>query len=96
MRLCAEQRYLSLKAARIIISLDDFCTHERVDRDTVPENASRSASHPPAAPNWAIAAALCFKRPESVYIALERSCLDDCAKGSRYDRMVGRGSRTRY
>lgn len=61
----------------------EFCTHERVDGDTVPENASRSASHPPAVSNWAIAAALCFKRPESVYMALERSCLDDCAKGDR-------------
>jgi len=68
------------ESARTIISLD---THERVDRDTVPENASRSASHPPAPSNWVIAAALCFKRPESVYIALERSCLDDCAKGER-------------
>ena len=38
-----------------------------IDRmDTIPENASRSVSHPPTASNWAIAAALCFRRPESV------------------------------
>jgi hypothetical protein len=62
----------------------------------LPEKASRSASHPPAASNRAIAAALCFRRPERVYIALERSCWDEGAKGERWDRMVGRGSMARY
>lgn len=51
--------------------------------DTVPDKAPRSVSHPPAASNGTIDAALCFKRPESAYIALDRSCLDDRAEEER-------------
>ena len=62
----------------------------------VPDKVPRRASQPPAALNEAIAAALCFKRPERAYIAFDRSCLDERAEGERQDRTVGSGSRARY
>jgi hypothetical protein len=48
--------------------------NETRDKDIVPDKAPRRVSHPPAASNGAIAAALCLRRPESAYIALDRSC----------------------
>ena len=62
----------------------------------VPDKIPRSASQPPAALNEAIAAALCFKRPERVYIAFDWRCLDERAEGERQDRTVGSGSAARY
>ena len=52
-----------------------------MDKDTVPESASRSTSHLPAPSNWVVVAVLCFKKLDSVYIALERRCLDGGTKG---------------
>jgi hypothetical protein len=42
-----------------------------------------------------MAAALCFKRPESAYIALERSCWDDWVE-ERKETTGVEGSRARY
>ena len=43
-----------------------------------------------------MAAALCFKRPESAYIALERSCWDDWVEEERKEMTGVKGSRARY
>ena len=66
-----------------------------MDKDTVPESASCCTSHLPAPSNWVVAAALYFKRLDSVYIALERCCLDGSTKGggrTEWCRDRGRGT----
>ena len=62
----------------------------------LPDKALRNASHPPLASNGARAAAWCFSRPESAYIAFDLSCAGADEVGESDARSIAKGSSARY